>query len=194
MSTRAYLRLTIAGLLLAGLGSASACGSSESDDKGGSGGMDASTVGPIQCGSQTCDPFIVPIPGAPAVEACCVGDDGCGLDSTILETFGPTFEERCQPRDQPGVRDSACPNSTSTSIDGGLALEFDGCCRTDVGRCGYMLDKLFDTYEIGLGCVDSAPFLDGGTPEACGDGSGSGGAGNSGAGGASSASAGAGGS
>jgi len=184
MDNNAYVRVIIAGLLLGGLSSASACGSSEEDDsdsarggsagssgKGGAGGLDASTASPIECANLMCDPLLLPIPGAPPVEACCTPDDACGLDSSVLEAFGPTFEEPCQPRDQPGVLDTSCPNSTSAMIEGGLTIEFPGCCRAN-GSCGYMLDTLFGVYEIGLGCVDSAPFLDGGTPAACGDGSG----------------------
>jgi hypothetical protein len=179
MQTSAYLRMIIAGLLLAGLGSASACGSTEEDDEpnggagtvgsGGSGGMDASTAGPVECGTEMCAPFIIPITGAPPVEACCAEGEVCGLDSSVLEAFGPTFEERCQARDQPGERDPSCPNSTSTTLDGGFNIEFDGCCRTDSGTCGYMLDTVLGVYELGLGCVDSEPFLEGGTPPPCGE-------------------------
>jgi hypothetical protein len=192
MEKNAYVRVIIAGLLLGGLSSASACGSSDENDsngaRGGSagsagkggGGMDASAPDPVECGTTMCEPLVLPIPGAPPVEACCTADGGCGLDSTVLEAFGPTFEERCQARDQPGELDENCPNSTSAMVEGGLNIEFPGCCRAD-GRCGYMLDTLFGVYPIGLGCVDSEPFLEGGTPAACGDGSG--GAAGAGAGG-----------
>ncbi|HVJ15277.1 MAG TPA: hypothetical protein VM686_07545 [Polyangiaceae bacterium] len=186
MQKSAYLRVIIAGLLLGGLASASACGSSDGDDessgggsagsggstsKGGSAGKGGGTAEAVECGGEMCQPLILPVEGAPAVEACCAQDDACGLDSSVLETFGPTFEERCQPRDQPGERDPNCPNSVNTMIDGGFSIEFDGCCRAN-GRCGYMLDSVLGVYEIGLGCVDSEPFLNGETPAACGDGAG----------------------
>jgi len=180
MQKSAYLRVIVAGLLLGGFGSASACGgsSNEDEDNGGSsgsagkgsGGMDASTPGPVECGTQMCEPFIIPIPGAPPVEACCAANGDCGLDSSVLEAFGPTFEERCQPLNQPGEIDPSCPNSTSTMLDGGFTIELPGCCRAN-GRCGYMLDTVI-TFEVGLGCVDSSPFLEGGTPAPCGDGAG----------------------
>jgi hypothetical protein len=182
MQKSAYVRVMIAGLLLAGLGSASACGSSDGDDESdggsagnsgatGKGGSGGTTTGPVECGGEMCAPLVLPVEGAPPVEACCAQDDVCGLDSSVLEAFGPTFEERCQPRDQPGERDPACPNSTSTTLDGGFMIEFDGCCRAN-GRCGYMLDSVLGVYQIGLGCVDSEPFLNGETPATCGDGAG----------------------
>lgn len=47
-------------------------------------------------------------------------------------------------------------------------LKFPGCCRP-TGQCGYLLDSIADIFPLGLGCVDSSPFLDGGAPLGCGD-------------------------
>jgi hypothetical protein len=68
-------------------------------------------------------------------------------------------------------------------------LTFDplpGCCRPD-GSCGVMLNAvttgngLIPLAQLGLGCVDAAPFFPGEEPVACGQ-TGSGGAGQGGAG------------
>ncbi len=83
--------------------------------------------------------------------------------------FGPTFAEPCQPLAQPGVKDATCPNSAATPVSGtALTIKFPGCCRSN-GQCGYQLDSIGGVIALGLGCVDSAPFLDGGTPASCGD-------------------------
>jgi len=66
-----------------------------------------------------------------------------------------------------------------------LVVSFKGCCRP-TGSCGYMLDKIAGAIELGLGCVESEPFLDGGSSESCDPegGGGSGGASNTAEGGA----------
>jgi hypothetical protein len=64
--------------------------------------------------------------------------------------------------------DTSCPDSAKTPVTGStLEIQFPGCCR-DNGTCGYLLDKLGGLFQLGLGCVDSSPFLDGGTPSKCG--------------------------
>jgi len=107
--------------------------------------------------------------------------DSCGLDTTLIGALGVMFEEACQPRDQPGTLDPECPGTESVMVDGGFTIQFPGCCRPN-GQCGYMADQIslipgLPGIMLELGCVDSAPFLEGGTPEACGSGSGAGGAG-----------------
>lgn len=179
------LRIALASILLSGLAAVPACGS-ESTTRGddgsggasGSGGKSASggssgdgTSGgggvpsEIRCGANTCEPQPI---FDEVIAACCAADEQCGLDSSFLASFGPTFDETCQPRDQPGELDSACPDSVAVEVpDAGFPITFKGCCRSDVGRCGYMVDRLLGLVEIGLGCVDSEPFLDGDTAATC---------------------------
>ncbi len=83
--------------------------------------------------------------------------------------FGPTFPVVCQPLAQPGVLDTACPDSPMTPVTGtGVSIHFPGCCRAG-GTCGYQLDTIGGIFRLGLGCVDSTPFLEGGAPPSCGD-------------------------
>lgn len=107
--------------------------------------------------------------------------------------FGTSFAEACQPLAQPGTADASCPTSAKVPVQGtGLEIQFPGCCRAD-HTCGYQLDKIAGVFTIGLGCVDSSTFLDGGTPQACGDLGAAGAGGDSGAAGESSGAAGTGG-
>jgi hypothetical protein len=174
------IRLALASILLSGLAAVPACGSDEATPKNeergeaGAGGTPGGSGAPgsggvpteITCGANTCEPQAIL---GEVIPACCAADDACGLDATFLESFGPTFDEACQPRDQPGELDPGCPESAAVEVpDFGLPIVFQGCCRPDVGRCGYMVDRLFGgVLEIGLGCVDSQPFLDGGAAEPC---------------------------
>ena len=183
-----YLRLLTAGLLLSGLALASACGGDDDDDnesggaggssgKGGSGGSAGTgTVEAIECGSNTCEPLDLKVFGQAVVAPCCAADDACGLDSSSLEAYGVSFDERCQPRDQAGVLDASCPDVSTEVPDTGLVVSFKGCCRP-TGSCGYMLDTIAGAIELGLGCVASEPFLDGGTSESCDPAGGGGGGG-----------------
>lgn len=168
-------------------GSGGATGKGGSSAKGGSAGTSGSAE-PIKCGSRTCQPLDLKVLGQGSVEACCADGNICGLDASGLEAYGVSFEESCQLRDQPGVLDPNCPDvSTEVPDSGGLVISFKGCCRTDVGKCGYMLDKVAGAIELGLGCVASEPFLDGEPAPDCdpsGEG-GSGGAPNAGEGGTS---------
>jgi hypothetical protein len=153
-------------------------GSSGHAGKGGGGGKTGTAGAPaaIKCGSATCSPVVLPV-GDFTIPACCADEatNQCGLDSSVLSAFGPTFSEACQPLHQPGVRDAYCADSAKTPVmDSSLEIQFRGCCR-ESGTCGYLLDKLGDLFPIGLGCVDSSPFLDGGVPSECRGGGGEGG-------------------
>jgi hypothetical protein len=119
-----------------------------------------------------CDSVVLP-QGYEPIPACCTDDGGCGLNGAQFEQYGASFEEDCQPRDQPGELDDECDSSTPVATDLG-DLIFPGCC-TPVGRCGYMLNYAFGIIPLGLGCVDAAPFLDGGVPQSCIPGPGGGG-------------------
>ena len=187
--------------------SAGSAGSGGSGARAGSGGSTtigrAGTAGTgpvptsVKCGSKTCMGVVIPIQNF-VVPPCCADEktSHCGLDSSVLAEFGPTFPEACQPVEQPGSEDSACPDSPSTPVDGaGISISFPGCCRPN-HECGYQLDTVAGVVPLALGCVDARPFLSGSDPQTCG-GTGAAGAGgdsgNAGAGGDSAGLAGSGG-
>jgi len=177
------LRLVCASGLLALL-AAPACGGSSSDSNTGAAGSagragssavgrggaaGAPTPNTVGCGTQSCTGVVIQNFALPA---CCADEDRsqCGLDSTVLSEFGPTFEPACQPLAQPGTADASCPASAKTPVDtaaGVFEIQFPGCCRAD-HSCGYDLNTLGGVYRIGLGCVDATSFLDGGRPQPCG--------------------------
>jgi hypothetical protein len=156
-------------------GTAGASGATARGGSSGGGEGGASDAAPVPCGAKMCDSQTLSIPGQPplVLPACCSDEatGTCGLDTGLLSMYGPSFPTRCQPRDQPGKLDSTCPSSTPTPVQGTqLTISFEGCCRTDTKTCGY--GKLLGIFSLGLGCVDSSPFLDGGSPAACGEGAG----------------------
>jgi len=182
------VRVLLLGALVAAV-AVPACGGSSDDSatggsgtagKGGSAGSSSGGAGgtsanpPVACGTASCKGVTIAVPGAPSLEipACCADEASgkCGLDSSFLAMFGPTFDVACQPLAQPGVLDSSCPDSKKTPVTGTtFSINFPGCCRAN-GTCGYELNNIggLPNLHIGLGCVDSTPFLDGGTPQACG--------------------------
>jgi hypothetical protein len=124
----------------------------------------------IPCGSRSCVGTTIPIQNF-TIPACCADakTGQCGLDSSLLALFGPSFTEACQPLAQPGTPDASCPSSASTPVTGtGLSITFPGCCRPN-HSCGYELNTIAGVFQVGLGCVDATPFLNGGMPQACGD-------------------------
>ena len=126
---------------------------------------------PIRCGSARCSGVVLPAPISFPIPGCCAdaSTNHCGLDSSVLATVAPIFSEACQPLAQPGTIDASCPVSPKVPLqDSGLTIDFPGCCRPD-HTCGYMLDSIAGVFKVGLGCVDSSPFLDGGTPATCGE-------------------------
>ena len=126
-----------------------------------------------KCGGASCKGTVIPLVNI-AVPACCADEatKQCGLDTSGLADFGPTFAEPCQALDQPGTPDPACPKSTATMVDlpsgGSFPLQFPGCCRAN-HTCGYNLDTIVGAVPLGLGCVDASPFLAGEAPQACGE-------------------------
>ncbi|HYP76007.1 MAG TPA: hypothetical protein VER12_08635 [Polyangiaceae bacterium] len=210
MSLR-ILRLVGACSLLAAFG-APACGGSASDSHSsagspgngggaahaGSGSGGNGTIGragaaaagappaPVACGSKSCSGLVLPVLDLP-VSGCCAerATNQCGLDSSVLEMLGgPTFDESCQPLAQPGTADTTCPDSPSAPVANlGISISFPGCCRAN-HTCGYQFDTIGGAFRLGLGCVDSAPFLDGDTPQACGESGAAGAGGDSGGSGA----------
>jgi hypothetical protein len=144
-------------------------------DRGGKGGAAAGgtsgnfTPESVPCGSTACIGVVIPQAQNFAIPGCCAdpATSTCGLDSTFLAMFGPTFQDPCQPLAQAGVLDMICPSSPKAVVQGtALTISFPGCCRSN-GLCGYDLDTIGGIISIGLGCVDSEPFLDGGRPMAC---------------------------
>jgi hypothetical protein len=119
----------------------------------------------VECAGLRCDPVLLPA-GYDPIPACCAEGDVCGLDGTRFEEFGANFEDPCQPLDQPGNEDPTCPASTPIPTELGPELQFPGCCKPD-GQCGYLVNDALMLVTIGLGCVDAAPFLDGGVPQDC---------------------------
>jgi hypothetical protein len=149
-------------------------GTSARAGAGGSGTAGAA----VTCGTNSCKSVTIAIPSAPTltIPGCCsdASSNTCGLDSTFLAMFGPTFPVACQPLAQPGTLDTACPDSPMTPVTGtAVSIHFPGCCRAG-GTCGYQLDTIGGLFRLGLGCVDSTPFLEGGAPLSCGAGQGGG--------------------
>jgi hypothetical protein len=184
---------------------------------GGQGGRGGATAGnggggmplvPVACGSELC--MGVPIQTA-GIQACCADEatSQCGLDTSLLATFGATPTRACEPVNQPGELDESCPASPAIQAGGFQLMPFPGCCREETGTCGYRVDKLLGAINLGLGCIDSASFGPaggaggagaGGEPLPCGSsvggtgaGGSSGAAGSSGAGGSATVEAGSGG-
>jgi len=148
----------------------------------------------LTCGLDTCSSLAV---GPAYTDACCAGDV-CGLQTGFLALLGVTFADACQARAQAGSLDASCPASgtrmltypagsqTTVPIEG-----FAGCCREN-GKCGVALERILapgfgKLAELGLGCVDSAPFFGGAAAPDCGATGGAGGASFAGDGGASGA-------
>lgn len=173
-----FVGALVAAVAIPACGNSSDSGPAAAGGSSGSGGVSAggSSAGAapdsITCGTNTCDNVVIAIPNAAAltIPACCsdAGTSTCGLDSSFLSMFGPTFPVACQPLHQPGTADTACPDSPKTPVTGTQQLiYFPGCCRGN-GTCGYNLDTLGGIFRLDLGCVDSTPFLEGGAPMSCG--------------------------
>lgn len=173
-------KLGIALSLGAGFAAASCGGDSKDEpppppkDDGGK------TLEPISCGDDTCEGVPVPISGYDPLAPCCTESGECGLDSSFLSSFGIMFSEACQPKHQPGVVGAGCPDSPKPMFAGSTINidPFPGCCRLETHTCGYVLDSaIAGLIKPELGCVDSTPFLDGGTAMDCDPGQGSAGSG-----------------
>jgi hypothetical protein len=180
---RALTTLRTFGIVLSlGAGFAAAsCGGDSKDEPppAPANGGATNELEPIMCGADTCEGVKVLLPGYAPLEPCCAEGDKCGLDSAFLAAFGIMFSEACQARHQPGVVGQGCPESAKPMIPG-LTVDIDpfpGCCRVESHTCGYVLDNILGLVPAHLGCVDSTPFLDGGTAQDCDPGEGSAGAG-----------------
>jgi len=137
---------------------------------GGSGGATGGAPSEsVPCGAVVCTATGT---AALMVPACCFDAPSgrCGLDTSLLAGFGVAPARPCEPLAQPGEPDQSCPNSEPLMVGGTNLPAFQGCCREETGQCGFLIDKVGGLVPIGLGCVDSAPFLDGGAAPACGSG------------------------
>jgi hypothetical protein len=171
-----FTRSFVLALALGAPAVAASCGGDSESKSGGTGGGGGGAgmlpkPEPIECGSETCTPLDDPILSVlkqPPIPPCCAEGDQCGLDSSRLADFGLSFSEVCQPKHQPGEENADCPESAPLMPPGSTVMlgSFKGCCRTETKSCGYLLviPGLLDTQ---LGCVDSAPFLEGGAPPSC---------------------------
>jgi hypothetical protein len=153
-------------------GMGGAGGSSGKSSLGAAGAAgEAAVAGPVPCGTKLCDGLMLPQLKNFDIPGCCAdpATSSCGLDSSVLAEFGQTFTVACQPLAQPGAPDASCPESAAQPVTGTpITLQFPGCCRAN-GTCGYQLDNIGGLIPLGLGCVDSSPFLNGATPATCGD-------------------------
>jgi hypothetical protein len=143
----------------------------------------------LQCGGDDCKSTTTLLPNL-FVNPCCTEDNACGVDTEFMVVLQASFPDQCQPKNQPGELDAACPASAAKTLPvNGKNIPvpgFAGCCRADTGTCGVMINDVVATgfgkfTSPMLGCVDSAPFFPGTEPKPCGEAGGGGG----GAGGAS---------
>jgi hypothetical protein len=123
----------------------------------------------VRCGMATCMPRSVLVLDLPA----CCANGACGLDVTkgaqLAMGAGINLPlTGCQALAQPGPEDPRCPEF-STSV-GMTTIRWNGCCRPS-GSCGYhaslQIPGLLDDGPD-FGCINAAPFLDGGTARPCG--------------------------
>jgi hypothetical protein len=127
---------------------------------GGSGGID----GFFSCGTHTCGP--VNFPGG-RLPVCCPEPNvsypstpRCGVDMGSLNGVNLEFHESCQPKHQPSAPDAAC-ESLVVSARGDVSTQ-QGCCRTDVGICGFQVDRIGSgpgQIDLELGCVSATVSL-----------------------------------
>lgn len=134
-------------------------GASGTGGPGGAGG----SAGFVTCGRALCAPADFP-PSSGQLSACCPAPSsgqapgaGCGIDTEALSGFGVGFSPSCQPREQPGTPDAACVETVVLPFNGDVE-DFSGCCRSDVGVCGYTVGRMghgHDAFVVPLGCVSA---------------------------------------
>jgi hypothetical protein len=143
---------------------------------GGSGGTGGVVLPPgtssmpmtIQCGGDCTSARA----GFVYVDPCCSAENNavCGVDTSYLTMTGAMFKQSCEPKNQPGELNPACPSSqpSMTDVMGTMVSldAFPGCCRP-TGTCGVTVDTvtaangLLPVADLGLGCVDAASFFPG---------------------------------
>ena len=122
----------------------------------------------VPCGYQMCKGVSIQLAQL-EVPGCCADakTSTCGLDTTALPAMASGQGlPACQPVAPAGKPDVTCADSPAIPVMG-ASVTAPGCC-TPSGVCGYDLNRVGGFISLGLGCVDSTPFNDGGTPVACG--------------------------
>jgi hypothetical protein len=155
---------SVAGLGGAGLGGGSHGGAGRSSGTAGK----ASVPTPVPCGDEMCDGISVPLAQL-EVPGCCADarTNTCGIDTSALPMMASSQGlPACQPVAPAGKPDATCPSSATIPVMG-IPVTAPGCC-TPTGVCGYDLDRVGGFVSLGLGCVDSTPFIDGGMAIRCG--------------------------
>src|SRR5450631_2333630 len=160
----------------AGTPATSTGGTGASGASGASGGTGGVVLPPgtssmpktIQCGGDC----ISARAGLVYVDPCCGGENNavCGVDTSYLTMTGAMLTLNCEPKDQPGELDDACPSPEPSKINvmGAMASldAFPGCCRPN-GTCGVQINAvtaasgLIPIADLGLGCVEAAGFFPG---------------------------------
>jgi hypothetical protein len=142
----------------------------------------SSTPKTISCGSNCTSATLGFGTAVIYIDPCCTGEDQsiCGIDTTFLSPTGTNSAMTCEPRNQPGAVDAACPSPPPAMIPVmGTTATLDpmpGCCRAETGTCGVLVNRvtagngLLPLADLGLGCVDAAPFFPGQTAMTCGGG------------------------
>lgn len=173
-----------AGGAAAAVGGEAAMAGRATGGSGGSGGVmlppgTSEMPSTIQCGGDCTSARV----GLIYVDPCCTGesDDVCGIDTSYLTMTGAALAEGCVAKHQPGELNAACPSPEPAMVGtmGSMtALDpFPGCCRPN-GTCGVAVDTvtaaggLVPVAELGLGCIDAAPFFPGEAPVPCSEGAG----------------------
>ena len=152
----------------AGTGGASAGGNGQGGARSAGKAGATGTPTPVPCGNQMCAGISVPLAQL-EVPGCCADakTSTCGVDTSALPAMASGQGlPACQPVSPAGKPDATCASSPSIPVMG-IPVTAPGCC-TASGVCGYDLDRVGGFISLGLGCVDSTPFADGGTPVTCG--------------------------
>jgi len=151
-------------------------GTGTSGGGGGTGGVilppgTSTTPKTIQCGGDCTSARAVVY-----VDPCCTADNTCGVDTTYLTMTGAMFKQSCEPKNQPGELNEACPKPAASMINVmGTMVSLDalpGCCRPN-GTCGVSVNVvtaaggLLPVADLGLGCVDPESFFPGMAPVPC---------------------------
>src|SRR5688500_11710303 len=126
---------------------------------GGAGTQGAGGIAQGNCGKVVCSPseFM-----GERLPSCCAeaghdqpGASRCGIQTGAIRGMDLDLHTSCEPQHQPGVLDATCVN-LAVSVAGSTSVQ-QGCCRTDVGVCGFQMDQLGPGLgNLDLGCVGAA--------------------------------------
>ena len=128
-------------------------GIGEADGNRGEDATDASALVDVSDSARE----VTPITDQP--EPCTTSEGSPGL---IIDIFPyPNVQPKCEPLNQPGAEDQACPSDWLIgcgSIDCSQLEMMPGCCRPD-GFCG-LLEQGYWGQDVALGCIDRNPWID----------------------------------